>query len=50
MLPTEAMLESCFQLVVMHFMEGAEKLGVVSEGGGRCQHVVLNKPANALQK
>lgn len=48
MLPAEAMLDSHFQLVVIRFMEGAENLGVVSERGS--QHVVLNKPPNALQK
>lgn len=33
MLPAEAMLDSLFQLVVICFIEGAENLGVISEGG-----------------
>lgn len=48
MLPAEAMLETHFQLVVIRFIEGAENLGVVSGGGS--QHMLLNKPPNALQK
>lgn len=33
MLSAEAMLDSHFQLMVIRFMEGAENLGVRSEGG-----------------